>query len=435
MKTRQRRVLPLLVSLLLTACPHPQTAQVTTYYVSTSGSDTNPGTATAPFATIQKGINTLAGGNTLILSGGTYPQTFTIPASKSGSASAYTTIQSAPGEMARIKPKTGHSAVGGIVWNQASYVTLTRLVLDGDDIPSTSNLVYTGDASAAPTHHITYEDMTVENLHGQGSACLTAVAASHDLLYRKVSIRYCGKTGVHDPQPGEHGLYISSAGVTVEGCDISHNFNAGVQIYSGSPRNTVLQDNDIHDNGGPGLLLYTDPTPQVLRNRIFRNGGNPAYGGAYGGIYDNTSGAVFLHNTLAENTGVGILFDAPAGSATAAHNNIFWGNAAADYRLLAGSAPTLSHNQCAQADGGRCEAVGDPHFVDARGGDFHLTAGSPAIDQGLPLAGAAPPGMDVSYSGSAPDVGAWEHTAAPTPPTPTNCYPLPPGAVVCEAPH
>jgi Right handed beta helix region len=436
-----RRLLPCralgLLGLALTgACQTLRLAPAgaATYYVSTGGRDENPGTADAPFATIQKGIDRMAGGDTLALSGGTYAQTFTIPASKSGTEGHPTTITSAAGETARVKPTTGHSAVGGIVWNQASFVTLRGLVLDGDDIASTSNLVYTGDASGPPSHHVLYEDLTVENLHGQGSACLTLVSSAHDLTYRKLTVRYCGKSGVTAPQPGEHGLYITAAGMTVEGCDISHNYNAGIQIYSGSPRSTVIRDNDIHDNGGPGLLLYTDPTPHITRNRIYRNGSNPAYGGAYGGIYDNVSGAVILQNTLADNTGYGILFDAPAGAATTVQNNIFWGNQTADYRLATGSAPTLSYNLCAQADGERCAAPGDPQFVNAAGGDFHLTAGSPAIDKGMVPEGVAPPGSAPGYSGSAPDLGAWEYTSAPPTPTPPHCYTLPPGTQICEPP-
>ena len=44
----------------------------TTYYVSTTGSDTNVGTFVAPFATIQHGSNQLLPGDSLIVRGGIY---------------------------------------------------------------------------------------------------------------------------------------------------------------------------------------------------------------------------------------------------------------------------------------------------------------------------------------------------------------------------
>ncbi len=43
-----------------------------TYYISPSGSDTNPGTQTAPFLTIQNGISTSVNGDTVIVEDGTY---------------------------------------------------------------------------------------------------------------------------------------------------------------------------------------------------------------------------------------------------------------------------------------------------------------------------------------------------------------------------
>jgi len=46
---------------------------------------------------------------------------------------------------------------------------------------------------------------------------------------------------------------------------------------------------------------------------------------------------------------------------------------------------------------------GDPQFVAAGAGDFTLASGSPAIDGGIRY-----PGINDVYSGSAPDMGAWE---------------------------
>jgi hypothetical protein len=54
-----------------------RTASATEYYVSPTGSDSNPGTLASPFATIQKGANTAVAGDTVWLRGGTY--TITTP--------------------------------------------------------------------------------------------------------------------------------------------------------------------------------------------------------------------------------------------------------------------------------------------------------------------------------------------------------------------
>jgi hypothetical protein len=44
----------------------------TEYYVSTTGSDSNPGTLAAPFASLQKGADTAVAGDTVWIRGGTY---------------------------------------------------------------------------------------------------------------------------------------------------------------------------------------------------------------------------------------------------------------------------------------------------------------------------------------------------------------------------
>ena len=49
-------------------------ASSNSYYVSTTGSDTNMGTSAAPFKTIQKAVNTAASGDTVMVLAGTYPE-------------------------------------------------------------------------------------------------------------------------------------------------------------------------------------------------------------------------------------------------------------------------------------------------------------------------------------------------------------------------
>ena len=47
-------------------------ASATEYYVSPTGSDSSAGTLAAPFATLQKGADTAAAGDTVWIRGGTY---------------------------------------------------------------------------------------------------------------------------------------------------------------------------------------------------------------------------------------------------------------------------------------------------------------------------------------------------------------------------
>jgi hypothetical protein len=97
-----------------------------TYYVSTSGNDSNPGTRAEPWLTIQHAANTATAGATVYVFGGVYNQSINFP--NSGTASAPITFESYPGQTAAIDG-TGVSASGiqGLVniINQ-SYVTISK---------------------------------------------------------------------------------------------------------------------------------------------------------------------------------------------------------------------------------------------------------------------------------------------------------------------
>lgn len=62
--------------------------QAADYYVSLSGSDSNAGSLTAPFQTVQKAVDTAAAGSTIYIRGGTYALTKNVQIKKSGTASA-----------------------------------------------------------------------------------------------------------------------------------------------------------------------------------------------------------------------------------------------------------------------------------------------------------------------------------------------------------
>ena len=68
-----------------------------TYYVAPTGSDSNAGTMTAPFATLQKANDAAAAGDTILLRAGTYNCTGQITLSKSGTSD--TKIWAYPGEV------------------------------------------------------------------------------------------------------------------------------------------------------------------------------------------------------------------------------------------------------------------------------------------------------------------------------------------------
>jgi hypothetical protein len=96
-----------------------------TFYVSKSGSNTNSGSFTAPWLTIQHAANSVTAGATVYVEAGVYNESVTFPAS--GTASNYITFANYPGQTATIDG-TGLSVTGtqGLinVINQ-SYLTIS----------------------------------------------------------------------------------------------------------------------------------------------------------------------------------------------------------------------------------------------------------------------------------------------------------------------
>lgn len=82
---------------------------LSTYYVSTAGSDTNPGSSlTAPFKTIQRAANVVKAGDTVLIRGGTYRET--VRPANSGNASAHITFKNYNAEPVTI---SGADVVSG----------------------------------------------------------------------------------------------------------------------------------------------------------------------------------------------------------------------------------------------------------------------------------------------------------------------------------
>jgi parallel beta-helix repeat protein len=84
-------------------------ATATTYYVSTTGSDSNSGSSSSPFATWQKGLNTAVAGDTVQVQAGTYRnQTVSFP--HSGTSGHPITLAGASGATVILKGSTVVSA-------------------------------------------------------------------------------------------------------------------------------------------------------------------------------------------------------------------------------------------------------------------------------------------------------------------------------------
>jgi hypothetical protein len=128
----------------------PLSAQAgSTFYVSTTGSDSNAGSLGAPWLTIQHAANTVTAGATVYVFGGTYSESVSFPSS--GTASAPITFENYPGQIPIIDgtsvtcctsnpASSGNETQGLINIVSQSYITISGFELQNY---TTSKAAYT----------------------------------------------------------------------------------------------------------------------------------------------------------------------------------------------------------------------------------------------------------------------------------------------------
>jgi pectin methylesterase-like acyl-CoA thioesterase len=100
----------------------------TSFYVSTTGDDSNPGTETAPWRTIQHAVDKARAGSTVNIRGGVYEELVSINAS-GNSTDGFITFRSYPGETAILDGThfTPTARTGMLTIHNQSYVRIQGL--------------------------------------------------------------------------------------------------------------------------------------------------------------------------------------------------------------------------------------------------------------------------------------------------------------------
>ena len=198
----------------------------------------------------------------------------------------------------------------------------------------------------------------------------------------------------------------------------SHRQGSDLGALSAGPgvdtKNIEIAWNVIHD-------LY----PQVIDGSDASTGGVGDFYGSHGIYFDRNAGAALIHHNLTWNThaaGIALLTSPSArriyansvrgkmsvsafATATEAKNNL------ADRLVDDGGGQRL--NGSSPLIAGNLQYLGaDPGWYAGASGDLRLRASSPAIDAGVALAAIPGTGFTGSFSGGAPDAGAYEGAAA-----------------------
>jgi len=346
------------------------------WYVDPTGNDSNTGTTpNAPFRTVQKAATVVNAGDVVLVASGVYTGgSAVLSLNRGGTASAPVIFRSA------------------VRWGA---------VLDGNNNVS-SECIHFG----AP--NIRIEGFELRNCwHDAVEASASGLA---NLVISRCHIHHIGKQ-CSDGSEGRSGIDAYSNSLTVEGClihDIGR-FGPG-EDPTCTPTSTAWQNHDhgIYLGQGAGV---------IIRNNIFvacdRGWAIQRFGGSF-----PVDGAIIANNTFAypNPNKSGQIIVAGNLSNTIFANNIFYLPKDAGIWWSGG---TMSNVQVFNnlstgllslgTPGGVTftnNLVGDPRFVDAVGGDFHLAAGSPALGAGASLAQVTD-NFDGTARTSPPTIGAY----------------------------
>ncbi len=380
-------------------------AHAETYYVATTGSNSNPGTESKPWQTVAHAVNTMIAGDTTYVRGGTYNEGL-IPFRQSGTQAAPIKLLNYPGESPIIDfiDKTqfhriliqhsagANKAMGWITiqgfeirdgWDGIKYYNLHNSEISRNWIHDNESQGILGGGG----HHVVF-DRNIINHNGNFTECAGLGAVQQCKL--------------------RHGIYASGDALTITNNLIYDNIGYGIQQNGSSSaytstkfpgpefagaRNWIIAHNTIaYQWNGSAIVVWGKEASAMIYNNIF---------------YENDV------NDAKTGNGVRFLLGASFSNPSTVQNNLFYASGAGSTLPFTGAVIEGVH----YTQSGNSINVSNPGFVNApatlpASPNFALTARSPAIDAALPLAT-----VRIDFKGTprpqghAHDIGAYEYKA------------------------
>ena len=386
-----------------------------TYFVSTNGADTNPGTASLPFLTIQQASSIAQPGDVVDVSAGQYAG---FDVTISGLAGAPITFQAEPGVFI-VSPESQRNLDGINIENfgNISYVNINGF--------NCSNMPEAGIRVVAdPSAHSVGVHLT-NNVCDSNGAWGIFTGFTDDILIQ-------GNVASNSVQ--QHGIYVSNSSQRpiIRGNTVFGNYDSGIQINAdasmggtGITDGALIEKNVIYNNGlGGGSSVNLDGVQDShIQNNLIYNA--HATGIA---LFQIDGGGPSKNNIVVNNTveiatdGRWCLLIANGSTGNHVENNILInlhiGHGAinidkaslagfvSDFNVetplfsVSGSNKNFSHWHSMGYDKHSFVAPSEQTlFLNAASGDFHLLAGSVAVGNGTAtdsptddLSGRARPG-------------------------------------------
>lgn len=375
---------------LLPAVP----AQAATYYVATTGNNSNPGTSASPWRTVAYAVSKMVAGDTTYVNGGTYSEgiiTFARPGTQSapirllnrpGQFPIINFLSFADGHSIRIQNITGYKNAIGWIAIEGFELRNGRegiKIYNGHDITIRRNWIHHNGHGILGNGIRVLIDRNRINHNGQFAKCVTDPST-------------CTK---------DHGIYANGSAFTISNNLIYDNLAYGITLNG-----SVAYDSTRH--AGPE---YASSNNWVIANNTFAYQANRAGIVVWGSRCANAriENNIFYENFVkgASYHENGISFTSASGSTgIVIRNNLAFASGSGGTKFLgAGGSYTES---------GNIVNTLNPGFVNApatlpSAPNFALTSGSPAINKGLTHSATKTSYTNVSRpQQSLYDIGAFE---------------------------
>ena len=287
---------------MLTPPTSPASLPHINFYVSTSGSDSNSGSESTPWRTIQYAVDHVGPGYTIYVMNGVYSETVTFhnPGSAEG---GYVTLQSYPGHTPVIDgsglPISGET--GLVVIENMVYVKLIGFEIRNLKAGGVSGAFPAGIWIRGYGDHLEIRNNVV---HGIENSCEECGAHGIAIYGRDAN------SSIHD--------------IIIDGNEVRDNKLGWSEslVLNGNVKKFVVSNNKVHDNDNIGIDLIgfeeTVPDPAVDRardgtvvgNLVYNisSFGNPAYGEerSADGIYVDGGTNIIIERNIVHDTNIGI---------------------------------------------------------------------------------------------------------------------------------
>ena len=305
----KRQLIRLLFLLLSSSLVLSYWAQAQTYYVAKTGSDSNSGSASAPWLTIGHAALEAQAGSTVYVGAGTYNESVTF--ANSGTSSAPIVFN---GQGVAIVDGTGVSCCVSPTFAQSNGFIGTN----------TQGLFNIGAASGV--NYLTIEGFTIQNYKVSTAAKVPLgvliVGSGTGINFLNNTVKNIQTTA--GKRGNAYGIGVFGISATPLSVNVSGNTVTGcltgeseTTTYNGNVQNFVVSNNTIYDNDNIGMdaIGFEDVGPtgydqakngDVYGNLIYNNSAykNPGEGNQYDedGLYcDGCTEVTFERNTLYGN--------------------------------------------------------------------------------------------------------------------------------------